>query len=59
MKSGTDKWLTRLENCNWMNNIKDTLYCACLVAQCIDQVRFCFDNHTLFYKCNKWNASFQ
>ncbi|KAK4294796.1 hypothetical protein Pmani_032600 [Petrolisthes manimaculis] len=35
--SGTDKWLSRLEGSNWMNNIKETLNCACLVAQCLDQ----------------------
>lgn len=35
--SGTDKWLSRLESSNWMNNIKETLNCACLVAQCLDQ----------------------
>ncbi|XP_063591147.1 myotubularin-related protein 9-like isoform X1 [Penaeus indicus] len=35
--SGTDKWLSRLESSSWMNNIKETLNCACLVAQCLDQ----------------------
>ncbi|KAL7637351.1 UNVERIFIED_CONTAM: hypothetical protein RMT77_012077 [Armadillidium vulgare] len=35
--SGVDKWLSRLESCGWMNNIKETLYCSCLVAQCLDQ----------------------
>ncbi|GLG92762.1 Myotubularin [Gryllus bimaculatus] len=32
-----DRWLSRLEACNWMSHIKDTLNCACLVAQCLDQ----------------------
>lgn len=35
--SSTDKWLSRLESSNWMSHIKDTLNCACLVAQCLDQ----------------------
>ena len=33
-----DKWLSRLESSNWMSHIRDTLNCACLVAQCLDQV---------------------
>ncbi|KDR15085.1 Myotubularin-related protein 9 [Zootermopsis nevadensis] len=32
-----EKWLSRLESSNWMSHIKDTLNCACLVAQCLDQ----------------------
>lgn len=32
-----DRWLSRLESSNWMSHIKDTLNCACLVAQCLDQ----------------------
>ena len=32
-----DKWLSRLESSNWMLHIRDTLNCACLVAQCLDQ----------------------
>lgn len=33
----TEKWLSRLENSNWLRHIKDVLTCACLAAQCIDQ----------------------
>lgn len=32
-----DKWLSRLDASNWLSNIKETLNCACLVAQCLDQ----------------------
>uniref|UniRef100_T1JCY3 Myotubularin phosphatase domain-containing protein n=1 Tax=Strigamia maritima TaxID=126957 RepID=T1JCY3_STRMM len=32
-----DKWLSRLESCNWLSHVKEILNCACLVAQCIDQ----------------------
>lgn len=32
-----DRWLSRLNACAWMSHIKDTLDCACLVAQCLDQ----------------------
>ncbi|XP_067014319.1 myotubularin-related protein 9 [Anabrus simplex] len=35
--STMDRWLSRLESSNWMSHIKDTLNCACLVAQCLDQ----------------------
>lgn len=33
-----DKWLSRLDASNWMSHVKDTLDCACLVAQCLDKV---------------------
>ncbi|KAF2354953.1 Myotubularin-like phosphatase domain [Trinorchestia longiramus] len=36
--STQDKWLSRVEASGWMANIKDTLDCACLVAQCLHQV---------------------
>ncbi|KAL0281646.1 UNVERIFIED_CONTAM: hypothetical protein PYX00_002571 [Menopon gallinae] len=32
-----DKWLSRLDSSNWLSNLKETLNCACLVAQCLDQ----------------------
>lgn len=32
-----DKWLSRLDSSNWLSNIRETLNCACLVAQCLDQ----------------------
>uniref|UniRef100_A0A1B6CPY7 Myotubularin phosphatase domain-containing protein n=1 Tax=Clastoptera arizonana TaxID=38151 RepID=A0A1B6CPY7_9HEMI len=32
-----DKWLSRLDASTWMTHIKDTLDCACLVAQCLDK----------------------
>ncbi|XP_037078968.1 myotubularin-related protein 9-like isoform X2 [Pollicipes pollicipes] len=32
-----DRWLGRLVSSNWMSHVKDTLNCACLVAQCLDQ----------------------
>ena len=35
---GMDRWLGRLVSSNWMSHVKDTLNCACLVAQCLDQV---------------------
>lgn len=34
--SSVDKWLSRLESCNWLSHVKDVLNCACLVAQCLD-----------------------
>ncbi|XP_043236552.1 myotubularin-related protein 9-like isoform X2 [Amphibalanus amphitrite] len=34
---GMDRWLGRLVSSNWMSHVKDTLNCACLVAQCLDQ----------------------
>lgn len=33
----TDKWLSKLDSSNWMTNLKDSLNCACLVAQFLDQ----------------------
>ena len=35
--SSMDKWLSRLESSQWLSHVKETLNCACLVAQCIDQ----------------------
>ncbi|XP_018013958.1 myotubularin-related protein 9 [Hyalella azteca] len=35
--SSQDKWLSRVEASGWMANIRDTLDCACLVAQCLHQ----------------------
>ncbi|XP_059488042.1 myotubularin-related protein 9 [Neocloeon triangulifer] len=35
--SSIDKWLSRVENSNWLSHVKDSLNCACLVAQCLDQ----------------------
>jgi len=32
-----DRWLNRLVSSNWLSHVKDTLNCACLVAQCLDQ----------------------
>ncbi len=32
-----DKWLSRLESSQWLSYVKETLNCACLVSQCIDQ----------------------
>lgn len=32
-----EKWLSRMDSCNWLSHLKDTLNCACLVAQCLDQ----------------------
>ncbi|XP_039295566.1 myotubularin-related protein 9 [Nilaparvata lugens] len=32
-----DKWLIRMDSSNWLTHLKDTLNCACLVAQCLDQ----------------------
>ncbi|XP_013398951.1 myotubularin-related protein 9 isoform X2 [Lingula anatina] len=35
--SSTEKWLSRLESSGWLNNIKEVLTCACVVAQCVDK----------------------
>lgn len=35
--SSMDRWLSRLESSNWMTHVKDTLNCACVVAQCLDK----------------------
>lgn len=35
--SSMDKWLSRLESSGWLNQVKDVLTCACLVAQCISE----------------------
>ena len=32
-----DKWLSRVESSQWLSYVKETLNCACLVSQCIDQ----------------------
>lgn len=31
----TEKWLSRLDDSNWLRHTTDVLTCACLVAQCI------------------------
>ncbi|CAH1403312.1 unnamed protein product [Nezara viridula] len=33
----SDKWLSKLDGSNWMTYLKDSLNCACLVAQFLDQ----------------------
>ncbi|KAK9888510.1 hypothetical protein WA026_000761 [Henosepilachna vigintioctopunctata] len=33
----SDKWLSRLENSNWLSHVLNVLNGACLVAQCLDQ----------------------
>lgn len=33
----SDKWLSRLENSNWLTHVQTALDAACLVAQCLDQ----------------------
>ena len=30
-----DKWLSRLQNSNWMNTVSEVLHAACVVAQCL------------------------
>ncbi|KAK4029192.1 myotubularin-related protein 9 isoform X1 [Daphnia magna] len=35
--SSMDKWLSRLESSQWLSYVKETMNCACLVSQCIDQ----------------------
>ncbi|KAL1132090.1 hypothetical protein AAG570_010048 [Ranatra chinensis] len=35
--SSMDRWLSRLDSSNWMTQLRDTLNCACLVAQFLDQ----------------------
>ncbi|KAF4531437.1 hypothetical protein B566_EDAN004207 [Ephemera danica] len=30
-------WLSKLDSSNWLGHVKDSLNCACLVAQCLDQ----------------------
>lgn len=36
-RSSSDKWLSRLESCNWLGYVKDILTAACLTAQCVDK----------------------
>lgn len=33
----SDKWISRLENSNWLTHVQTSLNAACLVAQCLDQ----------------------
>ncbi|KAB0798251.1 hypothetical protein PPYR_09244 [Photinus pyralis] len=33
----SDKWMSRLENSNWLTFVQSSLNAACLVAQCLDQ----------------------
>lgn len=33
----SDKWLSKLDACGWLSNVKDALTCACVAAQCIDK----------------------
>lgn len=33
----SDKWLTRLENSNWLTLVLNSLNTSCVVAQCLDQ----------------------
>ncbi|KAG8242887.1 hypothetical protein J6590_056454 [Homalodisca vitripennis] len=33
-----DRWLSRLESSNWISHVKDTLNCACIVAQCLEEI---------------------
>lgn len=35
-QSDRDRWLTKLENSNWLFHIKEALATACMVAQIID-----------------------
>lgn len=35
--SSVDKWLTRLDNSNWLGLVLSALNAACVVAQCLDQ----------------------
>ena len=35
--SSMDKWLSRVESSGWLNQVKEVLTCACLVAQCISE----------------------
>jgi myotubularin-related protein 9 len=36
-KSSTmEKWISTLENSNWLGHVQSVLECACVVAQCID-----------------------
>lgn len=36
-KHSVSYWLQHLINSNWLSHVKDTLNCACLVAQCLNQ----------------------
>uniref|UniRef100_A0A8C4QHW5 Myotubularin-related protein 9 n=1 Tax=Eptatretus burgeri TaxID=7764 RepID=A0A8C4QHW5_EPTBU len=35
--AGVDRWLSRLDACNWLGHIKDVLTTACVAAQCLDR----------------------
>ena len=37
--SSMDRWSSKLESSNWLSHVRDALNCACLTAQCLDQVR--------------------
>ncbi len=37
VNASMDKWLSKLESCNWLTHVKDVLTCACVAAQCIDK----------------------
>ncbi|XP_013114065.1 myotubularin-related protein 9 [Stomoxys calcitrans] len=37
VKCSPDKWLSRLENSNWLSLVLSSLNAACVVAQCLDQ----------------------
>lgn len=33
----SDKWLSRLEACNWLTQIQNCVNASCLIAQCLDK----------------------
>lgn len=33
-----DRWSSKLESSNWLSHVREALNCACLTAQCLDQV---------------------
>nr|XP_002129995.1 myotubularin-related protein 9 isoform X2 [Ciona intestinalis] len=35
--TNSEKWQSKLESCNWLSLVKETLSAACLVAQCVDK----------------------
>uniref|UniRef100_A0A914WJT4 Myotubularin phosphatase domain-containing protein n=1 Tax=Plectus sambesii TaxID=2011161 RepID=A0A914WJT4_9BILA len=35
--ASSDRWLSKLGGCGWLQAVADTLTCACVVAQCVDR----------------------
>ena len=57
--SSSDKWLSRLDSCNWLSQVKAVLCCACVVAQCIDKEGSAVEClHLILLKTKVWCSSY-